>query len=83
MFPPLRRRSSRVQASSVTEHNTTKEVLNRLRVLQRVFPLTFGLGSEPVRFQKGGLAEDWVINSLAPVGQATGCAVYEEERKRG
>jgi hypothetical protein len=35
-----------------TERNTTKEVLNCIRVLQRVFPVIFELESEPSVFEK-------------------------------
>ena len=38
--------------SSVTECNTAKEVLNCLRVLQRVLPVIFELESEPSVFER-------------------------------
>ncbi|KAN0113545.1 hypothetical protein V8E52_007609 [Russula decolorans] len=38
--------------SGGTEHNTTKEVLNCLRVLQRVFPVIFELESERSVFER-------------------------------
>jgi len=45
-----------------TERNTTKEVLNCLRVLQRVLPVIFELESEPSVFEKEVLWKKDVID---------------------
>ena len=48
-----------------TERNTTKEVLNCLRVLQRVLPVIFELESEPSVFEREVLWKRDVVEGQA------------------
>jgi hypothetical protein len=50
---------------SATERNTTKEVLNNLRVLQRVLLVIFELGGEPRVFGREVLRKRDVIEGAA------------------
>lgn len=48
-------------STGATERNTTKEVLNCLRVLQRVLPVVFELESETTRFEMEVLWREEVV----------------------
>ncbi|KAN0141309.1 High-temperature-induced dauer-formation domain containing protein [Lactarius tabidus] len=68
-----------------TERNTTKEVLNCLRVLQRVLPVIFELESETSLFEKEVLWKKDVIDGQSPreVTEQTPQFVIEDDDDDG
>jgi hypothetical protein len=58
--------ASSLLKGGTTERNTTKEVLNCLRVLQRVLPVIFELESEPSVFEKEVLWKKDVVDGQDP-----------------
>jgi hypothetical protein len=65
-----------------TERNTTKEVLNCLRVLQRVLPVIFELESEPSVFEREVLWKRDVVEGQVhrePTGQAPQFVIEDED----
>ena len=58
--------ASSLLKGGTTERNTTKEVLNCLRVLQRVLPVIFELESEPSVFEKEVLWKKDVVDGQNP-----------------
>ena len=58
--------ASSLMKGGATERNTTKEVLNCLRVLQRVLPVIFELESEPSVFEREVLWKRDVVEGQAP-----------------
>jgi hypothetical protein len=68
-----------------TERNTTKEVLNCLRVLQRVLPVIFELESETSVFEKEVLWKKGVVDGQSPreVTEQTPQFVIEDDDDDG
>ena len=68
-----------------SERNTTKEVLNCLRVLQRVLPVIFELESEPSVFEKEVLWKKDVVDGQSPreVTEQTPQFVIEDDDEDG
>ena len=62
--------ASSLMNGGATERNTTKEVLNCLRVLQRVLPVIFELESEPSVFEREVLWKRDVVEGQAPREQS-------------
>ena len=58
--------ASSLMKGGAAERNTTKEVLNCLRVLQRVLPVIFELESEPSVFEREVLWKRDVVEGQAP-----------------
>ena len=58
--------TSSILNGGATERNTTKEVLNCLRVMQRVLPVIFELESEPSVFEKEVLWKKDVVDGQNP-----------------
>jgi len=65
-----------------TERNATKEVLNCLRVLQRVLPVVFELESEPSVFEREVLWKRDVVVVVVPAAEAEEQGGGQDHRER-
>ncbi|KAI0747903.1 high-temperature-induced dauer-formation protein-domain-containing protein [Daedaleopsis nitida] len=71
----------RTSTGAAAERNATKEVLNCIRVLQRVLPAVFEIESEPSRLEQEVLwkrAEARDAGAGGPSGRGSGTGVVEE-----